>query len=490
MSDARWWRNVPDFVAEQGRGSFRAWVAALDQGIELCVDTPQDWFPGLPEGDWFSDEAISYVEHNMIERFAIRGAPQPDFAALVPFIKYLGQMYVDKLEAQWVVVPKVDGLWDAPGWAVELPWRYDWFLDIEAAVIAALARHSGDQWLLALSRHRADYQHWKDSGAVIDRFSTQQAAGCDAPAPRRTLLSRFSRTPSIPVDRPAVDCAKDRYQFVRALALEGLARRGIDVQPAQHDSLGEDRFVDQDGHEYDLHNLQLRCALLAQSEWVGAVEFQLHQLLAGRDGPAAEELSEGEFLRQVRTRLVPPNTSEKLSMAYARPAFDGLVVELSRDLPTVVKTVGDSDVAGRNLDALYAAGQTNTDAELASVQQLEHDVYALTGESFFIASKALNMEHLIDTVLGGSAPLGVVFSVPHRSLLLLHRVGASSPSAVGWIASVTLSQTENAAGGVVSRDTYFWYRDAVQCITNIDLEAPSIEVLVGGAFAEALNQVR
>lgn len=43
-----------------------------------------------------------------------------------------------------------------------------------------------------------------------------------------------------------------------------------------------------------------------------------------------------------------------------------------------------------------------------NIQRLDHEVYALTGDSFFVASKASNMPRLIDQVLDGDASLGVL----------------------------------------------------------------------------------
>ena len=288
--------------------------------------------------------------------------------------------------------------------------------------------------------------------------------------------------------RTAITTDEDRQRRVRQLAIESLARRGVQVRPAPQDILGDDRFVDQNGDQYWLHNLQLQCAQRPQSEWAEAVEFHFTQQLAASAEPELHELTDAEFLAQVRTRLQVPDTSGILSARYARPVFDGLVAELNRDLPTVVKTMGDDDVAGRDLDFVYEVGQRNTDAEPCEVQALDRKVFALTGDSFFIASKALNMPRLVDTVLDG-APLGVVFSVPHRSLMFLHAVGAGSPDAVGWLASATVGQTENPPGGVLSQDTYFWHGGVVQRITRIDSGSRSIELLGEGLFGEALSQI-
>ena len=286
-----------------------------------------------------------------------------------------------------------------------------------------------------------------------------------------------------------VSTDEGRRRHVRRLALESLERRGVRVRPAPQDALGDDWFMDQTGNHYRLYNLQLQCAQRPPAEWVGAVEFHFDQQFASRSDPGVAELADAEFLAQVRTRLQTPDTSGMISMRYARPAFDGLVAELSRDLPTVVKTVGDGDVAGRDLDFLYEVGQRNTDGELVTIQTLDRNVFALTGGSFFIASKALNMPRLIEMVLGGAAPLGVVFSVPHRSLLFLHAVGEFTSDAAGWVASATIGQTENPPGGAISRDTYFWHGGAVQRITRVDTQARSIELMREGLFGEAMSQL-
>ncbi|ODR21979.1 hypothetical protein [Mycolicibacterium porcinum] len=261
------------------------------------------------------------------------------------------------------------------------------------------------------------------------------------------------------------------------------------VQPAPGDTPGDDRLATDTGTVLWLSNMHTRCRDVSVEELPDAVRIEIDQFFAGRDAPPMSELSDAEFLAQMRTRLITPDTSGDLSMDYARPAFDGLVAELRRDLPTTVQTVSDSDIDGRDIDLLFEIGQRNTDAEPAEVETLDHEVFALSGESLFIASKALNMPRLIETVLGGVAPLGVLFSVPHRGLLFLHRVGTSTLEAAPWIASATVGAADNPLGGVVSYDTYFWYGGSVQPITRIDLDSKSISIHVEGSFADALNQV-
>ncbi len=196
----------------------------------------------------------------------------------------------------------------------------------------------------------------------------------------------------------------------------------------------------------------------------------------------------GELLAQIRTRLNPPLPPEHSPTTYARPAFDGLVIDLNLDLPDAVQTLSDHQVSGHDLDLLYEVGQRNTDAEPMDIERLDHDVVALMGESFFIASKALNMPALIDTVFGGSAPLGVIFSVPQRGLLLLHAVGPQVMEALQWIVPVTIGQAREAAGPI-SPDTYYWHNGRVQRITQRDVDGDATGILIDGAFADAIDRV-
>lgn len=281
----------------------------------------------------------------------------------------------------------------------------------------------------------------------------------------------------------------DRHRYVRELVIDELQRRGMTVQPAPGDTPGDDRLATDTGLVLWLSNVHARCRDLSVEELPDAVRSDIDYTLSGLGAPPMSELSDAEFLAQLRTRLIPPDTSGELAVDYARPAFGGLVAELRRDLPTSVQTVRDSDIVGRDVDLLFEVGQRNTDAEPAEVETLDHESFALSGESLFIASKALNMPRLIETVLNGVAPLGVVFSVPHRGLLFLHRVGPSTVEATGWIASATVGAADDPVGGVVSYDTYFWNDGSVQPITRIDLDSQSIAILVEGSFEDALNQV-
>lgn len=171
MTNIRWWWDIPEFAEAQERPSFRAWVEALEIGLDLFVDTPSDWFPGIPDGDWFSDDAVNFVEQTFLDRFEDPTALKLDFEGQMPFVKYLGQLYVDKLEGKWVSIPEVPNRWPVPGWGIELPWKYDGVYNVMPALRIAARRRKGDQWLFTFNNNRKSYLNWKENGIVIDQYS-------------------------------------------------------------------------------------------------------------------------------------------------------------------------------------------------------------------------------------------------------------------------------------------------------------------------------
>lgn len=273
---------------------------------------------------------------------------------------------------------------------------------------------------------------------------------------------------------------------VRRLAERSLRRRGVTLT-----AITADELRSADGQVFLLHNLIAACAGRPESEWPGMVEAHFGRFMIGTAQPALGEISDRELLAQIRTRLQPPGRpDDPVPATYARPAFDGLVVELNRDLPTTVSWLGDESIAGRDLDFLYQVGQRNTDAEPMHAQLGAEDITSVSGDSFFIASKTLNMPRLLADV-GLRAPYGVVFSVPHRQQVYLHPVGAGSADAVGSLAMATLHAAEDPPGGRLSQDTYYWFGGQVQKISRIEAIGNGegrLVIDVQGDFAEALRQ--
>lgn len=278
------------------------------------------------------------------------------------------------------------------------------------------------------------------------------------------------------------------------LSMTALRDLGVEVRAVADPEYDDVYLIGPDEDRYVLQNLVAACRTLPENEWSEYIETHFERHLKSRDAPDTTELSEPDLLGEVRTRLQPAAASDdpQLSMTYARHFTDDLHVHLCRDLPTTVETLTDSTLDGRDVELLYQAAQRNTDAEPYATEEIPVDgarpISALVGESFFIASKALNMPRVIATEIG-DAEHGVVFSIPHRHLLMIHPVtNLKSTLAIRDMVGYTLRQIEDSPGGSISPHTYFWYGGHVQQITRIDTDENSIIVESQGMFGDALSR--
>lgn len=189
-------------------------------------------------------------------------------------------------------------------------------------------------------------------------------------------------------------------------------------------------------------------------------------------------------LAELRTQLHVPMKTIWSPVGATRPAFDGLTSELRRCSPRV-HAVSPADVDGTDLAFVYDVAQRNTDVEPAETDPTNHDVIALLGSSPFIAAKTLNMPQLVATVFG-DAPLGVLFGVPHRRLVFVHRVGRATVSALSWLPSVVVAQAREEPDTALSQHTYYWHDGVPQRITS--LGPGGVTISGEGAFADALKR--
>lgn len=280
---------------------------------------------------------------------------------------------------------------------------------------------------------------------------------------------------------------------VVALSISALAELGVEVTPVDDPEYGDVFLVGPDAERYFLQNVVTTCQRLPEDEWAGYIAFHFQQHFEGLRSPPADELTEPALLSEVRTRVQPDTPIDPtMTTNYARPFVGDLAVYLCRDLPTTVETLTDRTVESRDLDLLYQAGQRNTDAEPFDTEELPvagtRAITILQGESFFIASKALNMQNVVDTVLGG-AEHGVVFSVPHRHLLMLHPVAnLQSTLALREIIGSTHKQAADAPGGSISPHTFFWYGGRVQQVTHYDPVKKAVTIENHGMLFDALSR--
>lgn len=278
-------------------------------------------------------------------------------------------------------------------------------------------------------------------------------------------------------------------EMVLAAAATALEEQGIPVEPFRTET-GYGLQDEEAGSVLHLDNVT-RSAARAGREWRETVLAWIGQYTAAR----AERLHEptpDELRASIRTRLILENEDR----TYARPFAHDLVVALAIDGATTVQTHSDQSLAKSPIDVaeLYRLGQANTDAEpIDDIFQVDGDVYAISGESFFIASKVANFPALLNTI--GPAPLGVAFCPLNRSLVLYTTIAGTGADGLGPV--MGLAQRVDALatdgefdhpGGLLSDTTFYWAPDGrVEYLARqsmlLDGE-PTITVSPGSAFSE------
>ncbi|MEV7769328.1 hypothetical protein [Microbacterium sp. NPDC086615] len=176
------------------------------------------------------------------------------------------------------------------------------------------------------------------------------------------------------------------------------------------------------------------------------------------------------------------------SFDYARPFADGVVVALCLDLPETVQTISDAGIAeaGWDLDELYRWGQENTDRESVDEHDvLETGIHVLTGESFFVASKAIDLPRAVPVT-----EFGTVFAIPHRHLLLALPLSPREPlDGVRHLAMITQRIVRDPLpGGVISGDLFLTRHGLVSRVSETDAES-NVAILVDDLFQQALEEV-
>jgi hypothetical protein len=159
-----WWWDVPEFVECQKDPKFRSWVAALEEGLDLYLIDFKNIIPDLPEDDMFGEDAIIIAERAFLDCFPDSGSVDLGDARVWDFMKYLGQVFVDKLECTWVWQPRLPRVgWGFDSPAISTPWPSISLIDMYTMLTATASRQTPGGWLRLFRANREDYVEWKSS---------------------------------------------------------------------------------------------------------------------------------------------------------------------------------------------------------------------------------------------------------------------------------------------------------------------------------------
>lgn len=244
-----------------------------------------------------------------------------------------------------------------------------------------------------------------------------------------------------------------------------------------------------------LYNIAESCRRADPREWPGLVEQHFRALdgavEATPEGP--EQILRSAYLRLVPEDAFPPEAAS--SFSYVRRVAPGLQEALALDLPDAVRLLDDRFVAGVGLEELRAAGRANLVRE-----PVEYDVahgqggaamHIVSGESMFVASKALVLDDLAHSVTGRQLPEeGALFVVPSRNYLVFHPLADHQVvDAVNDLAAFGLGAHQDNPGPLSPR-LYWWHKGAVTSLTHIDDATRSFSIAPPEELMAILRRLR
>ncbi|WP_295624585.1 hypothetical protein [uncultured Corynebacterium sp.] len=149
---------------------------------------------------------------------------------------------------------------------------------------------------------------------------------------------------------------------------------------------------------------------------------------------------DAELMRTLRTRLFDRMTDDTRGTRYAYSRRIGPLIEvLCRDLPTRVETLTDEQLAGRDLELLFAAGRRNTEVASSDLSTVAVEdsgpMWLLEGDHFFVSSQLGSMPSRIAERAGVPAVgEGVLVVAPRRgSLVAAPLIDETSLKSVGML---------------------------------------------------------
>jgi hypothetical protein len=289
------------------------------------------------------------------------------------------------------------------------------------------------------------------------------------------------RDPQLPV------LSVDQARQLHGLVSTAFAERGREV-------VVRDGYVEDDaGSRYGLANLAAVVAAEPSRRWSRLVARHIEALLAAVEGP---DPLDGAGIDAVRDKLFRrlQDTSPGLPLPeYATLMGEGLCALLTIDLPTSVRSLSDDEVerlGGADLLAEVGAGNLRA-LPLDRVERHEAGegvVHLLLGQSYFTASRALVLDHLLATVAGAERPAeGVLLAAPHRHALALHVV--EGPGLMRALAMLGRYAAEGYAGSPGAVSPRVWYVQHGRWHAVADSSEGVLRVDLDGPFGEAARRL-
>jgi hypothetical protein len=299
------------------------------------------------------------------------------------------------------------------------------------------------------------------------------------------LFSRRGQREDEPADETLPELTVAGAQRLRDLVRASMAGAGYEV------TVYAGHVEDADGRQFGLGTLARRLADpgLPARRWPRLVDDHLRRLLAAVDGPDVFDVPTDDLLDRTYLRLYEADAlpEDDRWRTYAREPIPGVLELLALDLPDLVATFNDEQVARHGLARLREAGIRNLQREVAEDRVTHQGVEILVG-SMYLASTALVLpEVLLRTTGEASLPNGVLVAVPFRHQLLYH-----VPRDEGVVEALNTMAALASAGyekevGPISPHVFWWRDGAYHQITFREDER--IVIRVEGEFADVFTRL-
>ncbi|MGW7364313.1 immunity 49 family protein [Streptomyces sp. NPDC054841] len=231
-----------------------------------------------------------------------------------------------------------------------------------------------------------------------------------------------------------------------------------------------------------LYNLAEFCRRADPRAWSQLVEQRFNALDNAAQAPmeTPDQILPRAYLRLAPDDALPPEAAA--SFQYARHVAPGLLETLALDLPDSVRLLDDKAVARVGLEQLRAAGRANLVKEPVEYEvtrtESGAELHIVSGESMFVASKALVLDDFYRSVAGRELPVeGALFTVPSRHYLAFHPIEDHHVvDAVNDLAAFGLGAHQDNPGPLSPR-VYWWHKGVVSCLTHIDEATRSFSIV-------------
>ncbi|ADG97762.1 hypothetical protein Srot_1293 [Segniliparus rotundus DSM 44985] len=283
-----------------------------------------------------------------------------------------------------------------------------------------------------------------------------------------SMFGSYRQPPFQPPDGLFPRLGTEDVSYIEGLVADSFAQHSL------HASLHGEEISVTGGQTYPTREVMDACADAGDPDlWPDAVDRWVSNIVAVRNMPTTIEFDRDDMLSKVHTRIITDAFADDLDEehSYRKPLVGQLIGVLGVELPQVTAVLTDEEIAGHDLESLWAQGQRKSNFLKVQPQRVPNSMYDLKfviGDTVFVSGKVLDFPALLDSLIG-EARHGVLFSVPAANILIWHVLRESAAALRGMDElgqSTWLTFKDTPAP--LSTEVYFWHDGQYSRVTYLD----------------------